>query len=151
MNIETRQAYSEVNSFLEILDRENYNKIPRKLRNYFKREMDQNYIPKIDPNIPIKNQNLKRKTIAIISGLNLQYWCSEEKRIKLLEIYSNNEIEYQKKVREQYNPDNLFKNRTLSNSLGESTEETNDIIVYNENKNIFIKLLEKIKSIFKFW
>lgn len=151
MNIETRQAYSEVNSFLEILDRENYNKIPRKLRNYFKREMDQNYIPKIDPKIPIKNQNLKRKTIAIISGLNLQYWCSEEKRRKLLEIYSNNEIEYQKKVREQYNPDNLFKNRTLSNSLGESTEETNGIIVYNENKNIFIKLLEKIKSIFKFW
>ncbi len=151
MNIETRQAYSEVNSFLEILDRENYNKIPRKLRNYFKREMDPNYIPKIDPKIPIKNQNLKRKTIAIISGLNLQYWCSEEKRRKLLEIYSNNEIEYQKKLREQYNPDNLFKNRTLSNSLGESTEETNDIIVYNENKNIFIKLLEKIKSIFKFW
>ena len=113
--------------------------------------MDQNYIPKIDPKIPIKNQNLKRKTIAIISGLNLQYWCSEEKRRKLLEIYSNNEIEYQKKLREQYNPDNLFKNRTLSNSLGESTEETNDIIVYNENKNIFIKLLEKIKSIFKFW
>ena len=97
MNIETRQAYSEVNSFLEILDRENYNKIPRKLRNYFKREMDQNYIPKIDPKIPIKNQNLKRKTIAIISGLNLQYWCSEEKRRKLLEIYSNNEIEYQRK------------------------------------------------------
>ena len=96
MNIETRQAYSEVNSFLEILDRENYNKIPRKLRNYFKREMDQNYIPKIDPKIPIKNQNLKRKTIAIISGLNLKYWCSEEKRRKLLEIYSNNEIEYQK-------------------------------------------------------
>lgn len=120
MNIETRQAYSEVNSFLEILDRENYNKIPRKLRNYFKREMDKNYIPKIDPKIPIKNQNLKRKTIAIISGLNLQYWCSEEKRKRLLEIYSNNEIKYQKKLREQYNPDNLLINRTLSNSLGES-------------------------------
>ena len=105
MNIETRQAYSEVDSFLEILDRESYNKIPKRLRNYFKREMDKNYIPKIDPKIPIKNQNLKRKTIAILAGLNLQYWCSEEKRKVLLEIYSDNEIKY--------------KNLTLEGKLGE--------------------------------
>lgn len=109
MNIETRQAYSEVNSFLEILDKEMYNKIPKKLRNYFKREMDKNYLPKINPNIPIKNQNLKRKTIAIISGLNLQYWCSEEKRQKLLKMYSDNEKKYQEKLREKYNSNNLFK------------------------------------------
>ena len=146
MNIETRQAYSEVNSFLELLDTENYNKIPKKLRNYFKREMDKNYIPKIDPKIPIKNQNFKRKTIAIISGLNLQYWCSEEKRKKLLKIYSDNEIKYQEKLRKQYTYDNLFKNKTLS----KSSNETIDIIVYDENNNILIRLLNKIKSIFKF-
>ena len=146
MNIETRQVYSEVNSFLELLDTENYNKIPKKLRNYFKREMDKNYIPKIDPKIPIKNQNFKRKTIAIISGLNLQYWCSEEKRKKLLKIYSDNEIKYQEKLRKQYTYDNLFKNKTLS----KSSNETIDIIVYDENNNILIRLLNKIKSIFKF-
>lgn len=150
MNIETRQAYSEVNSFLELLDKENYNKIPKKLRDYFKREMDKNYTPKIDSKIPIKNQNLKRKTIAIISGLNLQYWCSEEKRKKLLKIYSDNEMKYQNKLKEKYDPDKLFRNKSLSNNSGETVDNTTDMIVYNENKNIFVKLIDKIKSIFKF-
>ena len=73
MNIETRQAYSEVNKFLELIGEEMSNKIPIKLRKFFEREMDKNYIPTINTNIPIKEQNLKRKTIAIIASLNLQY------------------------------------------------------------------------------
>ena len=73
MNIETRQAYSEVNNFLELIGEEMANKIPLKLRNFFKREMDKNYNPIINTQKPIKEQNLKRKTIAIIAGLNLEY------------------------------------------------------------------------------
>ena len=85
MNIETRQAYSEVNKFLELIGEEMSNKIPLKLRDFFKRERDKNYIPVINIHIPIKEQNLKRKTIAIIAGLNLQYWCKEERKQELLE------------------------------------------------------------------
>lgn len=91
MDIETRQSYSEVNKFLEVIGEEMSNKIPLKLRNFFKREMDKNYIPTININTPIKEQKLKRKTIAIIAGLNLQYWCKEERKKELLEIYYNNE------------------------------------------------------------
>ena len=109
MNIETRQAYSEVNKFLELIGEKMTNKIPLKLRNFFKHEMDQNYIPTINTNIPIKEQNLKRKTIAIIAGLNLQYWCKEDRKQELLEIYFNNEKKYQEELREKYNPDDIFK------------------------------------------
>lgn len=109
MNLETRQAYSEVNCFLELIGKELSNKIPLKLRDFFKREMDANYIPNINPQIPIKEQNLKRKTIAIIAGLNLQYWCKEDRKQELLEIYSNNEKKYQEELREKYNPDDIFK------------------------------------------
>ena len=80
MNIETRQAYSEVNKFLELIGEDLSNKIPLKLRNFFISQMDKTYIPKINANIPIKDQNLKRKTVAIISLLNLKYWCSENER-----------------------------------------------------------------------
>ena len=110
MDIETRQAYSEVNRILELISEEMSNKIPLKLKNFFKREMDKNYIPTIDANIPIKEQNLKRKTIAIILGLNLQYWCKDEERKKeLLKVYSNNEKKYQENLRKKYNPDDVFK------------------------------------------
>ena len=57
MNIETRQAYSEVNKFLELIGEEMSNKIPLKLRNFFKREMDKNYIPVIN----IQRTEFKKK------------------------------------------------------------------------------------------
>lgn len=134
MNIETRQAYSEVNSFLELIGEEMSNKIPLKLRNFFKREMDQNYIPTINTNIPIKEQNLKRKTIAIIAGLNLQYWCKEDKRQELLAIYSNNEKKYQKELCEKYNPDYVFKRSIKSAEEDEVSSE-----------NMQLSVVEKIR------
>lgn len=111
MNLETRQAYLEVNKFLELVGEEMSNKIPLKLREFLKREMDKTYIPIINARRPIKEQKLKRKTIAIIAGFNLQYWCKDEKRKKeLLEIYSNNERKYQEELYKKYNSDIIKKN-----------------------------------------
>lgn len=147
MNIETRQAYSEVNKFLELIGEEMSNKIPVKLRKFFEREMDKNYIPTINTNIPIKEQNLKRKTIAIIASLNLQYWCKEDKKQELIEIYSNNEKKYQEDLKEKYNPDNIFKKRTQESVIEEKNIEKEFALVeYKES--IFKKLINKIKNIF---
>ena len=148
MNIETRQAYSEVNMFLELIGEEMSNQIPLKLRKFFKREMDKNYIPTIDTKIPIKEQRLKRKTIAIIAGLNLQYWCKDEERKKeLLEVYSNNEKKYQQELREKYNPDNIFKKCTQENTIEEKNIE-NEFALVEYKESIFKKLINKIKNIF---
>lgn len=148
MNIETRQAYSEVNMFLELIGEEMSNQIPLKLRKFFKREMDKNYIPTIDTKIPIKEQRLKRKTIAIIAGLNLQYWCKDEERKKeLLEVYSNNEKKYQEELREKYNPDNIFKKCTQENTIEEKNIE-NEFALVEYKESIFKKLINKIKNIF---
>ena len=46
-----------------------------KLRKFFKREMDQNYIPTINTNIPIKEQNLKRKPKFSAFFFNKQIIC----------------------------------------------------------------------------
>ena len=147
MNIETRQAYSEVNKFLELIGEEMSNKIPVKLRKFFEREMDKNYIPTINTDIPIKEQNLKRKTIAIIASLNLQYWCKEDKKQELIEIYSNNEKKYQEDLQEKYNPDNIFKKRTQESVIEEKNIEKEFALVeYKES--IFKKLINKIKNIF---
>ena len=73
VSINTRQAYSEVDEFLGLISNENRNKLPQKLRDFFKEEKDINYIKGINPNIPIKNQELKEETLGIIALLNLQY------------------------------------------------------------------------------
>ena len=147
MNLETRQAYSEVNRFLELIGEDLSNKIPLKLRNFFSREMDKTYIPTINAHIPIKEQKLKRKTISIIAGLNLQYWCKdEEKKKQLLNSYSQNSTNYQNELREKYPPDNIFKNK-LEQNIIEKTEE--DAIIVQEELSLFKKIIKKIREILR--
>ena len=147
MNIETRQAYSEVNKFLELIGEEMSKKVPFKLRKFFEREMDKNYIPTINTNIPIKEQNLKRKTIAIIAGLNLQYWCKEDRKQELLEIYSNNEKKYQEELRKKYNPDDIFKRRIKTSKEDGALTENMKLSVVEENR-WYKKIFEKVMRIF---
>ena len=150
MNIETRQAYSEVNAFLQLIDSNMSNKIPKKLKNFFKREMDKKYQPVLKKNIPLKEQNLRRKTIASISSLYLQYWCTDmSKKEELLKTYKNNEIKYQEQLREKYNPDMLFKNkRNYDNNNNEKAENNTQMIVIDKD-NIFTRFIKKIKLFFK--
>ena len=144
MNLETRQAYCEVDKILELISNDMSNKIPVKLKEFFKREMDKNYIPKIDINKPIKEQNLKRKTIIIISNLNLQYWCKDEnKKQELLRQYSNNNRKHQEELREKYNPDNIFKQKI---KVVEKNKEEVELVEYRQP--LFRKILNKIKAIF---
>ena len=60
VSINTRQAYSEVDEFLKLLSDEQINKIPQKLRDFFKEEKDQNYKKEINLKSPIKNQFMQK-------------------------------------------------------------------------------------------
>ena len=88
LSINTRQAYSEVDEFLGLVTEEEKNQIPKKLRDFFREEKDINYHKNINPNIPIKEQNLKEETLAIIALLMIQYWYKDEsKKQKFLTNY----------------------------------------------------------------
>lgn len=149
INVETKQAYSEVNTILKLLGNVYSSKIPNGIKDVFTREMDKGYIPIIDINRPIKEQNLKRKTISIISALNLQYWCTNEsEQHELKDVYYKNWETHQEKLREQYNPDNLFKNKKHTTRIIEnkSTEQTSLINI--EQVPLYKRILNKIMSIF---
>ena len=127
VSINTRQAYSEVDEFLGLISNENRNKIPKRLRQFFKEEKDINYIKKINPQIPMKNQKLKEETLAIIALLNLQYWCeNEEEKQRLKEMYAKNEKTYQEHLQVQFNPNEIFKKK-------ENITESSSIIEYKES------------------
>lgn len=140
VSINTRQAYSEVDEFLGLISNEHKNKIPKKLREFFREEKDTNYIKGINPNVPIKNQKLKEETLGIIALLNLQYWCEDENEKKRLkEVYAKNEKRYQEYLQVQFNPNEIFKKK-------EPTQESLSIVEYKES--IIKKLVNKIKNIF---
>jgi len=109
--------------------------------------MDKEYIPLIDIAKPVKEQNLKRKTIAIISALNLQYLCeNEEKKQALKRMYKENGIKYQEELREKYNPD-VFKNKNKITEVIEEKKE--EISLANiESIPLYKRILNKILALF---
>ena len=122
------------------------------MRELFKNEKLQEYVPNINPQIPLDEQNLQRKTYAILAMLNLNYWCEDEKeKQELIAIYAENDKKRESELREKYNPDNLFKKKELQEEKleKESLEENTSLIEYKES-NFFKKIINKIISFFRF-
>lgn len=144
VSINTRKAYSEIDEFIELLSDEYRNKIPQKLREFFKEERDQDYKKGINPKIPIKNQDLKEETLGIIALLNLQYWCEDEnEKQRLKEVYAKNEKAYQEILQVAFNPDDIFKKRTQAIENEQVEVENKQMITYKESiiKRIFDRFL----------
>lgn len=145
ISTKTRQAYSEIDEFIGLLTIEEQNEIPKKLREFFKEQKDSEYVKNINPNIPIKEQNLLEETLALIAMLNLQYWCKDEnEKERLKSVYAENERKYQEELREKYNPDNLFKNKQ---KVVEKIEET-AMVEYKED-TIWTKIKRFLKGLLK--
>lgn len=108
----TRIAYAEIDSFIELLPRAEKEKIPSKLKQYFKDEKDKETPKKLSMDIPIEKQNLQEETWNLIAMIYLKYLCEDEEEKKELEqIYDENEKKYREEMKEKYNPEKIFKER----------------------------------------
>ena len=147
MILDTMMAYSEVYEILNLLDKDYKEKVPDKVRTFFKEERLKDYKPEIDTDTPLIDQNLKRETIALLAILNLNYWCdTPEEKQEILDELANNEKEKQELL-EKYNPDNLFKNKPEKKQEIAHTEELS--VVEYKKPNFIQKLLSKIARLFK--
>lgn len=146
-----KEAYSEIDEFLKLLDEEDRNKVPEYLRKFFKDNKDLEYVKEIKKDIPIKEQNLKEETLALIALLNLKYWCDNEKeRQRLIKIYSENEEKYNEILEKDKISDVIFKTNEEKEINNKKLENTYNVgVVKYRKKSFFEKLVEKIKKIFK--
>lgn len=145
--IDYNKRLVEVDEVLNYLSEENLNKIPEDIRNLIKENKDKEYIWKYDETKELKDQNLSRDTIAILSYLNMEYLLNEEQKRIMEEIHELNEKKQEQEKREKYNPDNMFKNQTLTVNEEKNTQEVS-MISYEEN--IFVKIKNFIFKLFKF-
>ncbi len=134
MENELAQAYSEVYEILKYIPIIYLNKIPKEVVNIFKNKRDKNYKVKINPNIPLENQKLHRKTLVLLSVLNLDYWCEPEEREEILNIYWKNEKESYVVLDEE------------NNLMQEQLEKS--LVLYKE-ENFMQRIWSKLKNIFK--
>ncbi len=143
------KAYAEVDKILSFMEVKYVEKVPKKMREMFKNEKLQDYEPNIDKNIPLAEQQLERKTLAILAMLNLNYWCeNQEEKQELLRAYSDNDKKREEELREKYNPDNIFKNKNKEQDAEQEIDKITSVVEYKE-KNLIKKLLDKIKRLFR--
>ncbi len=139
------KAFKEVYLLINDLSSDLYVKIPKSFIKTIKENMDESYDISIDK---LNTEGMMEETEAVMSLIFRDYLCSEELNQKLIE-YDNKQIE-QKLAR--YN--NIFGNentaeneKPIEDNDFNSEEEMSLIVVKKEN--IFIKILNKIKIIFK--
>ncbi len=147
MTLKYKQSLKEVDTILNIMGKEYINKLPNKLINFIKENMDNSYISNINVNIPINKQLLKNDTKLLLSLIYRSYWCDKEKRKELYEEDTYLKSEREKNIRERYNPDNIFKNKQQNIITEENLVNSTSMVEYKEP--IFKRILNKIKYIFR--
>lgn len=154
-------AYTEILDILNHMDSKYISKLPESLINYLNTNKDNNYSCNIDYSIPLKANNLNHNTLIILAMLLINFWCeTEEEKQELIDIYFQNEQEYQKTLNEKYDPNLMFKSSNAipnsnidSNVISESgtieiTDLNNSISTYTSLK-WYQKIIYKIKNLFK--
>jgi len=143
------KAYVEVLEIIRHFSEEDYKKISEKDIKFFEDNKDKNYKFKIDPSIDLDKQNISKEAGAIIVNLYLDYYATEEQKVKIQEVLELNQRKLEYEKRKKYNPDDLFKKDNVIKSNDENTKKNNEmsIVEYKETfftkfKNFIIKLLK---------
>jgi len=148
-----KTAYTEVLEVLKYMP-EDAEKIPPQMMLFIQENQDKSYKYNFDINIPVNEQPMSNITKAILANFYRDYIAVPEEKEKILQMEKYEIEEYEKVQREKYNPDNLFKTKEQLVTNVITLENQNKQSDYNlpteiKKTNIFIKIIEKLKSLFK--
>ena len=137
------RAYTEVLEIIKYFPEEEYAKIPEEKIEFYKNNMDKDYIFTINPEIDLSEQNISSEANAIIVNLFRDYFATEEQKAKIKEILDLNQKKEEQEKREKYNPDDIFK------KVNNTTETTNIEISENNTNTALIEYKESFFTRFK--
>ena len=134
-----KKSYSEILEILKYIPSEEYARIPKEKINFFEEHKDPSYQFKYNPFKSLNEQEVLRETKILIVGLFRDVVATEKQKEKLDKILAKNEQEYQNKIKEEFNYDDLFhKNKESKDELEKETSNSTKMTVYKEN--IFLKI-----------
>lgn len=144
--INYKKALVEVDAVLSCLDYNEYKKIPANIIDAIENNKDEEYTYDYDEELEYEDWSLMPETKAILYNIFKKYLATEEQRkyLQQKERMGNYKIESEKI--KKYNSENLFKKEKEVKKVEQ--EENNELIVKRDSS--FKKILEKLKSIFRF-
>lgn len=139
---EFAEATTEINKILSYLPTEYVEKIPIKLRKFFKDIESKEYMPNIDPYKQLDEQDLRPKTKTLLTIIYRNYWCNEQEKAELDKKLLENDKKYEEELREKYNPDDIFKKRE---KISTNVQETN-LPMEIKKESFITRLINYIKN-----
>lgn len=150
MEEEINEVAVEINSIFSNMSINVLNKIPLKIRDFFKNNASSTYSFEYDKTKSLSEQNIKDKTRGIIALLYRDYICDDVERKEYNDLYINFLNKKEEEKRTLYNPNDIFKKE--NNGISESnsnSENTNNLEVINYKPNFIKMIFNKILSFFK--
>ena len=143
---ELSEAAVEFNCIFKYFPEQIKQKVPTNFIEFIKEIESKTYKFEYDTKHSLNEQKLKTHTRGLIALVYRDYICNEEQRKDYLIKCANYKKEKEEKLREIYNPENLFKNK---NSITNEISTENVSIIKCKDNTILKKIIDKIKNIFK--
>ena len=139
-----KNAYTEVYTILQELNKEEYNKIPPEVIEMIEANRNEDYEYELDDELELKDQPMLPETKAILFNLFRDYLATPEQKAKIIRMQNEARQKNELKKQQMYNTD-VFANKPKEN-LAEDSNETMQIVEYEES--FFKRILNKIKRFF---
>jgi len=143
--MEYEKCLVELDVVLNRLSESVLKKIPEDVLNGIQEKKDKEYTWEYDENKELKEQQLNRKTIIMLSYLNMEYLLNNEQKEFMKIIHEQNEQKLEKEKHKKYNTENLF-----SNTKENSTQRSTDFSMIEVKEDFwYYKLFKFLKNIFR--
>lgn len=146
-----KQAFTEVLEILSYLSKDNYNKISKELINAIESNRDTDYLYYIDTTKSLEEQEMLEETKAILFNIYRDYLADNNTKQQILNYQNQENI-----IKEQIKSQNIKINDMFTQKSKTNGDEVKDISYENvalievkPKTNIFNKIINKIKSLFK--
>lgn len=128
----------ELDEILSFLPYEDLLKIPEEIWHAIQAQKDETYVWKYDESVSLKEQNVHRDTILMLSYINIKYLLNEEEKNYVEKVLEFNESQKTMNQSTTINSKNIV--------VEENNEISEEIIEYKEN--FFVRFINRIKSWF---
>ena len=142
-------AYKEVLIILDNLIKEDYDKIPKEYIEFLKSNCNNEYEFYYDNSKTFEEQELLDDTKYILFGLFEKFGATDLQKEKIKNFKDNYFRKIEEEKREQYNPDDIFKNanKAKNTDIEMSENNTNTALIeckgsfFTRFKNFIFKIL----------
>lgn len=141
-------AYTEIYEILSYMPISYIVKLPKELLNLFEQKRNKDYIYHVNPNKKITEQEMLIETKAILANLYRDFWATPKIKEMILQQDKTKRWEYQEKLREENNPDNIFKNKkqVIQEDTVNEKVSNNSVAMVEYKESIFKKIINIFKK-----